>query len=128
MAGEDLFGDREIPNLRVKPPREWPAPEPPGLLGLAVVGLLGVGAAALFDMPLGWPLPLGALFAAGCVATRAACNHRRVQQTLRPLTAAFFFAFGLPTIVTAYPPTVRFVFYAVLLCSGVWLYEWSAKH
>jgi len=123
MSGEDLFGDRQVPDVRVKPPREWPEPEAPGLLGLAVVGLLGAALAYLFDTGLEY----GALFAAGCAATRAARNHRRIRRTLGPLTAALFFAFGMPTVVSPYPPTVRYVFFAVLIGSAVALYAWSAE-
>ena len=124
MSGGDLFGDRQIPNFRAKPPREWPEPEPPGLVGLAVVGVLAASLARLFDMGFAF----GALFAAGCVATRAARNHRRVQQTLRPLTVALFLTYGPVTIATPFPPSWRFVFYGVIAGSAVCLYEWAAKH
>ncbi|HET7046011.1 MAG TPA: hypothetical protein VFI37_14275 [Gaiellaceae bacterium] len=36
MSG-DLFGDEQIPNLYVKPPREWPEPEAPGVIFCSAV-------------------------------------------------------------------------------------------
>ena len=117
---EDLFGDREIPNVFAKPRREWPAPEPAGVFGLTVVGLLAAGLAYLFDMPF----PTGPAFVALCVATRAARNRRRLQQTLRTVAAAVFFTYGPVTIVTAFAPAVRLVFFSVLVGSALALYEW----
>jgi uncharacterized membrane protein YccC len=114
---------REIFTVRLPRP-EPPAPDPPGPLGLAVVGVLAGALAYLFSMPS----LTGPAFVAGAVATRAARNHRRLQQTLRVATASVFFTYGPVTVATPFPPTWRLVFFATLIGGAIALYEWSAKH
>jgi hypothetical protein len=115
----DLFGDRQIPNVNAKRPRAWPAPEPPGVVGLAVVALLAAAPAWFFGMSVATT----ALFAAACVATRAARNHRRTQQTLRVVAITVFLSYAQLTVVGAYPPAARLVFFGVLTSAAMWFYE-----
>ena len=122
MSG-DLFGDEQLDTIRLRTPpqREWPDPEPPGLIGLAVVAVLAVPPAWLFGMGFGTTT----LFVLGCVATRAARNHRLLQQTLRVAAATVYCSFAELTFTVAFPPAVRLVFYGVLIGTIVALYEWA---
>jgi hypothetical protein len=122
----DLFGDEQFEPIRLRTPpqREWPEPEPPGLLGLAVVAALAVPPAWLFGMGRGTT----ALFVVGCVATRAAKNHRWLQQTLRVAAATIYFSYAELTFTVAFPPIVRLVFYGVIIGAVVALYEWAVPN
>ena len=122
MSG-DLFGDRELEQIRLRTPprREWPDPEPASLRSLAAVALLAAAPAWLF----GLPFAAAALWVIAAVATRAARNHRRLQQTLRVAAATVFLSFAELTFTVAFPPVVRLVFYGVLVGAVILLYEWS---
>jgi hypothetical protein len=69
-----------------------------------------------------------ALFAAACVATRAAWSRRRLQQTLRVAAATIYLSFAELTFTVAFPPLARIVFYGVLVGAIVALYEWSVPN
>ena len=96
-----------------------PKPEPPGPIGIAVVAAAAVPPAWFFGMPTATIV----LFVAACVATRAARNHRRLQQSLRVVAITVFLAYAQLTIIGAFPPAVRIVFFGVLTAALMWFYE-----
>jgi hypothetical protein len=67
-----------------------------------------------------------AVFVAACVATRAARNHRRLQQTLRVVAITVFLGHAQLTIIGALPPLARLVFFGALTAAAVWFYETAA--
>ena len=99
-----------------------PRPEPPGPLGLIVVAVLCLPPAWLFGMSAATTV----LFAAAAVATRAARNHRRVQQSLRVAAITIFLSFAQLTVIGAFPPVERIVFFGVLASVAMWFYETAA--
>ena len=125
MSG-DLFGDRELDEIRLRTPpqREWPAPPRPGTGSLVAVALLAAAPALAFGMTPSTTL----LFVACSVATRAARSRRRLQQALRVAAATVFFSFAELTFVVAFPPAVRLVFFGVLIGAVVLLYEWGVPN
>jgi hypothetical protein len=68
-------------------------------------------------------MPATALFAAACVATRAARNRRRVQQALRVAAITVFLSFAQLTIINAFPPAWRIVFWGLIAAAAMWFYE-----
>jgi hypothetical protein len=98
---------------------EPPVPEPPGPIGLAVVAALAIPPAWF----LGMPAAAIALFTAAAVATRAARNHRRVQQTLRVVAVTVFLSYAQLTIIGAFPPLDRLVFFGAISAVAMWFYE-----
>jgi hypothetical protein len=100
-------------------PPDPPKPEPPSVVGLAVAAAIAVPPAWF----LGIPTPVIPLFALACVATRAARNHRRVQQSLRVVAITVFLGYAQLTIIGAFPPTARLVFFGVLTATAMWFYE-----
>lgn len=73
----------------------------------------------------GVPLPPGTLFALGMVGLPALRAHRLLQQCLRALVSAVFFAYGLPLILAPYPAGWRFVFCLAMTGVVLALYEWA---
>ena len=94
-------------------------PDPPSVLSLVVVGALAVPPAWFWGMGVG----VTALFALACIATRAARNHRRVQQTLRVAAITIFLSYAQLTIIGAFPPVDRIVFFAAITGAAMWFYE-----
>jgi hypothetical protein len=88
--------------------------------------------ARLFDMPFlhgdaqagGIPVPSGTVFVVGVAAYWSVRRWRVIQQCLLPLVASLFFAEGLPLLLTPFAPTIRYVFFFVVVGSTVSLYEW----
>jgi hypothetical protein len=102
-------------------------------LRIIAVAFAAVLIARVFDMPFlhgdaqagGIPVPSGTLFAFGVAAHRSLRRWRVFQQCLLPLVASLFFAEGLPLLLTPFAPTIRYVFFLVVIGSTVALYEWA---
>jgi hypothetical protein len=73
----------------------------------------------------GIPVPSGALLVLGAAAYWSVRRWRVIQQCLLTLVASLFFAEGLPLLLTPFAPTIRYVFYLVVIGSAVALYEWT---
>jgi hypothetical protein len=106
------------------PQEERPRPASAGVVGLAVVALLAAGPGWFFGMSTRW----NALFVVACVATRAAKNHRRLQQTLRVAAATLFLSFAEVTFLVAFPAVDRIVCFGAIVGTAVVFYESGVKH
>ena len=133
----DLFGQAPPvdASLPYAPNRlAWRPPVRPTPTRLIVGGVSGGLIAWLFGMPFfpststsfaGVPLPVGTLFAIGMIGLPGLSTRRALQQCLRAVVAALFFAYGFPMFVAPFPPELRVVFYLGMSSTVLALYEWA---
>ena len=109
-------------------------PSDPGAARVAAGGLGGVAIAWLLGMPFfpspstplaGVAMPVGTFFALGMIALPLLRAHRLLQQLVRTIVSALFFAYGLPLLSAPLPADWRFVFFLAMTGAVVFLYEWA---